>query len=333
MSGGPTTPALVAAVSNAGAFGNLGAGYLTAEKIQADIHEIRRLTSAPFGVNLFIFDDHAKPDLEALNRANQRLDPYRKELGLPLNPPLPTKFCEPIDQQIEAVLEAAPALFSFTFGVPDSEVLERFRRKGIVTMGTATTLAEAVALEAAGVDWICAQGSEAGGHRGTFIGHPQDALIGLMALIAQITSRVKTPVIAAGGLMNGQGIAASLKLGAEGAMLGTAFLVASEAGTSAPHRSALLSEAAHDTAITRAFSGREARGIRNRFLNEMADFEAELPAYPFQNKLTQEIRKAAALAGRGEFLSLWAGQAARLSRPMSVKELVETLIRETTQAL
>src|SRR5207249_4470536 len=203
-------------------------------------------------------------------------------------------------------------VFSFTFGIPSRAVLDACRRAGMLTMGTATCVAEARALEAAGVDMVCAQGAEAGGHRGVFDRNVEPPLIGTMALVPQIVDAVRVPVIAAGGIMDGRGFAAALALGASAVSMGTAFLRCPEAGTSAPYRAALREARDDATVITRAFSGRAARGLANRFTREMA--AAPLAPYQVQNSLTREIRTASARRGDAALLSLWAGQAAALAR-------------------
>lgn len=328
MAGGPTTPKLVAAVCEAGGLGSFAAAHLPPGEIGRAIAEIRALTARPFNVNLFAIEPPPLPAPAEIARMAERLRPYRAELGLP-DPPPPVKLCESFAAQAEAVIAARPAVLSFTFGMADRGIVAAARQAGIAVIGTATNLLEGEALEALGVDFVCAQGVEAGGHRGTFIGTFEESEIGTMALVSQLAARLRTPVIAAGGIMNGRGIAAALALGACAAQLGTAFLPCPEAGTSVLHRQALLSPMAQRTALTRAFSGRPARGIRNRFLDEMAPHAAEVPPYPVQLALMADIRAAAAKAGRGEFLSLWAGQAAALARPLPAPDLIATLIRET----
>lgn len=322
MAGGPSTPALAAAVSEAGGLGSYGAAYLPVQKLREVIREIRAHTSRPFAVNLFA-DEGIPADPRALESARQQVARYRDELGLPptaAEPPSAT-----LEQAFPVLLEERVPVFSFTFGIPSRVVLDACRRAGIVTVGTATTVQEARALEAAGVDAICAQGSEAGGHRGTFDRNADPPLIGTMALVPQVVDAVRVPVIAAGGIMDGRGLKAALALGAQAAQLGTAFLLCPEAGTSAPYRKALAQARDDSTVITRAFSGRAARGLANRFTREMSG--APLAPYPAQNALTREIRAAAAQAGDHELLSLWSGQAAPLARALPARELVAQILR------
>jgi len=328
MAGGATTPALVAAVSAAGAMGWMGAGYMPGSAIQKDVTAIRKATQKPFGINLFV--PETKTAGASLAEAASRLQPYRQALGLEVAP-LPTKFAESFDAQIAVVLEAKPAAFGFTFGIPDAGVLGEMRHRKIMIFGTATTVSEAVALENAGVDVIVAQGAEAGAHRGTFAVPHEVGLVGLMALVPQIASAVKLPVIAAGGIMDGRGITAALALGAAGAMLGTAFLGCPEAGVSEPYRQALRQGQDDATALTRVFSGKPARGLRNRFMAEMAD--APIAPYPQQHTLTRDIRAAAAKANDPGLLSLWAGQGVGLMRDLPAGKLVEQLAEETAAAL
>jgi nitronate monooxygenase len=332
MAGGATTPDLVAAVSNAGGLGGFAAALLSPAAITDALEKIRSLTAHPFNVNLFVFDTpRATP--EELARAQERLAPFREALGLSLTSPLPSHFHENFRDQVDALVALAPPVVSFAFGIPDAETLSRFKQAGSRIIGTATTVAEARAWEEAGADFICAQGAEAGGHRGTFRGGFEEATIGLFALIPQMVAAVQCPVIAAGGIMDGRGIAAALVLGAQAAQLGTAFLTCPECGIPAAWKQQLY--AAHDdsTRLTRTFSGRPARGLVNEFMERMRPFEAEVPAYPIQNALTTEIRRAAAQQSRPEFLSLWAGQAASLSRGLPAAQLVETLAAELAAIL
>jgi nitronate monooxygenase len=321
---GADTAALAAAVSHAGGLGSMGCAYLTAGKIEAAAAEVRARTDRPFGINLFA--GGVEPDsAEAAARVAPVLDEIRRELQL--GPPAPRgNPGDPFAAQLAAVIRARPAVFSFTFGVPTRDELAAVRAAGIFTVGTATTVAEAETLERLGVDGICAQGAEAGGHRGTFLGRFEDALIGTTALVRQVVRAVRVPVLAAGGIMDGAGIRAVLALGAAAAQLGTAFLACPEAGTRPAHRRALASELARTTSITRAFSGRPARGIRNRFVELFERVEAA--PFPQQQVLTAELRAAAGAAERVDLMQLWAGQAAPLIRALPAAELLATLAAE-----
>ncbi|MBI3969557.1 MAG: DUF561 domain-containing protein [Chloroflexi bacterium] len=330
MAGGTTTPALVAAVSNAGGLGSLGAAYLTPEQITAAVAAIRELTDRPFNVNLFAggyattSDVDPEPMLATLGR-------FHAELQLP-PPVLPALARDPFPEQIEAVLAARPPVFSFTFGLPDRAALSRLKERGITVIGTATTVEEARQLAAAGVDAIVAQGSEAGAHRGTFAAPFEAALIGTMALVPQVVDAVSVPVVASGGIMDGRGIYAALALGASAVQMGTAFLMCQEAATPAAHRAAIRSASAEQTTITRAFSGRPARGLVNQLIRTVHEQPETILPFPLQNSLTRQLRAAAAERGNPEYLSLWAGQAAPLGRELPAAELVATLVAETRRA-
>lgn len=327
MAGGPDSPALAAAVSNAGGLGSLGCAYLAPAEIEALAAAVRARTTRPFALNLFVRTDGPdEPGAEArvaAVRVAAVLRPLRAELGLAdaiAQGPVPP----PWEDQLEAVLRIAPRVFSFTFGVLSRDQLAALHARGIFVIGTATTVDEAGVLDELGVDAVSAQGAEAGGHRGTFLGRFEDALVGTFALVPQIVQRTRRPVIAAGGIMDGPGIRAALALGAKAVQLGTAFMACPEAGTPAPHRAALAS--ARATVITRAFSGRPARGIRNRMTDA---FEAVAPApFPQQQRMTHELRRAASAHARPDLMQLWAGQGAPLVRAMPAAELVATLASE-----
>jgi nitronate monooxygenase len=329
MAGGPSTPALAAAVSNAGGLGLLGAAYLSPEALRREIGEVRSLTDRPFGVNLFVPE---APDVapEAVARAQALLDPYRAELGLPPSP-LVARHGESFDEQVAVVVEERVPVFSFTFGALPAGRIAALRDAGIRVVGTATTVAEGRALAEAGVDAVVAQGSEAGGHRGTFDAdeaHLLRALVGTLALVPQMVDALRVPVIAAGGIMDGRGLVAALALGAAAAQMGTAFLACAECGANAAHKAAVLAATDESTVITRAFSGRPARGIANRVSEELRPHAAELPPFPALNALTRDIRQAAARQGRAEYLSLWAGQAAALATSRPAAEVVREVLAQ-----
>jgi nitronate monooxygenase len=331
MAGGATTPEMAAAVSNAGGLGCLGVGYLSAEKIREDIQAVRRLTDRPFGVNLFV-PDAAAPDPLSARKALDVLAPYHQELGLPA-PEIPNRFAESFEAQVEVLLQENIPVFSFTFGIPDPAILTAFKDAGTIVVGTATTVGEGRLLKAAGVHGIVAQGVEAGGHRGTFDGDCEDALLGLVALVPQLVDAVPVPVIASGGIMDARGILAAMALGASGVQMGTAFLSTHESGINATYRREILNVSKDTTQLTRAYSGRWARGIQTRFMAELAAHGRDIPPYPIQNTLTKGLRQAAAKSGRAEFLSLWAGQAASLAKETPAGELVRNLADECTELL
>jgi nitronate monooxygenase len=325
MAGGITTPELVSSVSNAGGLGNLGAGYMTPEAMEHSIKEIKRLTSQTFGVNVFV-PEYPHATEEDVAEANKRLEPFRNELQIKqkVTPELDRTL---FDKQIEVLMNEEVPVVSFTFGVPPREVIKELKKEGIVVIGTATTVEEAIINEEHGVDMVVAQGSEAGGHRGTFSGAFGHAMIGTMSLVPQVADHVKIPVIAAGGIMDGRGTMAAFALGAEGVQLGTAFVTCQESGAKAQHKEAVLNTKETDTVVTSVFSGKPARGIRNSFIEEMEKGDGHgLLAYPLQNMLTKEIRKEAARQNHPEYMSLWSGQSPRLSSSQSASSIVKSII-------
>jgi len=333
LAGGATTPELVSAVSETGALGFIGAAYLSAAQIAELGRAVRARTARPFGVNLFAPVDPA-PLPRDIGAALEALAGYHAELGLAA-PALPERPTQDFDEQLASALDCGASAFSFTFGVLKPKVIDAIKAREMVVLGTATTVDEAITLEQAGVDGVVAQGSEAGAHRGTFGDAPfAAAMIGTMALVPQVVDAVSIPVVASGGIMDGRGIAAALALGAQAVQMGTAFLTTDEAGGSASYKSAILAARETDTRITSAFSGRAARGIVNRFMNEV---EARGPSanlgYPFQNALTRALRTEAATRDRAEFLSLWSGQGVRLARRESAAALVSRLVRELDETL
>ena len=324
MGGGPGTPALAAAVANAGGLGALAGAYLTPPQIRDAVRRIRELTSGPLNVNLFAggyaerIAMDAEPMLRILGRVHERLG---------LEPPaLPPSQPDPFAKQLEIVFEMKPEVFSFTFGVPDRAIIDRLRSAGIVVFGTATTLDEARILASSGVDAIVAQGAEAGAHRGTFAAPFEKSMVPTLALTDQIARALSVPVIASGGLMDGRDIAAALQAGAVAVQLGTAFLACPESGASAAYKRAVLNAKSGATVITRAYSGRPARGLQNEFIDLVRE-DAILP-YPLQNALTRAMRTAAAEKGEAGFLSLWAGTGVARARSLPAAELVKTLTEE-----
>jgi nitronate monooxygenase len=322
-----TPPALVAAVSNARALGFVGAAYMTPEQIGRECAAIRALTSRPFGINLFAPMSIPDPPGD-IATALDRIATFHGELGLP-PPSLPTLPAHSFDDQLTAAVDGGAGVFSFTFGALSSEVIGTVKRRGIYVIGTATTVDEAITLERLGVDAVVAQGSEAGAHRGTFLAAFESSMVGTMSLVPQIADAIRIPLVASGGIMDGRGVAAALRLGASAVQMGTAFLVTDECGVAESYKGAVLSARDNSTRVTRAFSGRPARGIVNRAMTELErDGGAAILPYPYQNSLTRAMRNAAAQQDRAEFLSLWAGQAAGLARRMSAARLVATLVRE-----
>lgn len=335
MGNGYSPPALVSAVSAAGALGSLGAYGRTPDELRAWIRAVREKTDRPFAVNLWVPRDDERgpaPTEAAWARALAQTEPYRAALGIRA-PSAPKQIAPAYEAQVAVILEEKPPVFSFVFGVPSADVIAACKARGIKLLGTATNVAEARALEQAGVDAICASGAEGGGHRGLFRGELADALVGTVALVPLICDAVKVPVIAAGGIADGRGIAAALALGAAAVQIGTAFIPAPESGASDTHRTALSGEGAYHTTVTRVFSGRHGRGLRNRLVEELeAAPDAVLP-FPYQGTLLLPIRAAAGAAGRVDIQPLWAGQAAPLTRRQGAAEIVARLREETSAAL
>jgi nitronate monooxygenase len=331
LAGGGDTPALIAAVGEAGALGFIGAAYLAPREIVEAVRAVRALPPRPFGISLFAPSPPSAPGADA-TAALARLAPYFAELGLP-PPAAPAPPADAFADQLAAALDSGAAVFSFTFGVLPATAIAAIKGRGMTVLGTATTVDEAIALERAGVDAVVAQGSEAGGHRGTFAGDFDAGSVGTVALVPQIADAVKVPVIASGGIMDGRGIAAALALGASAVQMGTAFLTCDEAGIPEAYKAAILAAREHETRLTRAFSGRPARGIVNRFMTEVERSREAILPFPLQNALTRPLRAAAAKQGRAEFLSLWAGQGIRLARRQSAASLVQRLAAETESVL
>jgi nitronate monooxygenase len=328
--GGISTVALAAAVSNAGGLGSYGAHILSPEQISAVVCELFAATQRPFAINLWV---PKESEAQALTEAEwsaavEALAPYWERFQLP-RPERPTHFGPDFLQQVEAALEARPPVLSFVMGVPPADVITRAKAKHIVTIGTATTVEEAIVLEQTGLDLVVASGSDAGGHRGAFLRAAAESLVGTFSLIPQVADAVKLPVIAAGGISDGRGILAAMALGAAGVQIGTAFLACEESGASDAHRQALHSPNAQRTVLTRVFSGRLARGIVNDFVRVMSQHEVSTPEYPIQNWLTQPLRRAAALAGDADALSLWAGQGAPLTKRNTAAALLQQLVQDT----
>ena len=330
MGGGASTPELVAAVSNAGGLGSLGAAYLKPDEITATIRRIKSLTNRPFNVNLFAggYEEKTDPDPRPMLEV---LAEIHEALGLPA-PTMAQLPPDPFPSQLEAVLDADPPIFSFTFGIPNSDALARLKARHIAILGTATTVNEARMLADAGVDAIVAQGAEAGAHRGTFAGPFEAAMFPTLDLVRGIRSGVSLPVIASGGIMDGRDLAAVLRLGASAAALGTAFLTCPESGAPEAHKQSILAARKDTTVITRAFSGRPARGLANTFIHKLAGREDIILSYPRQNILTRAMRTAAGKLGDSGFLSLWAGSGVARARALHAGELVGRLMDEMIAA-
>ncbi len=324
MAGGVSTPTLAAAVSNAGGLGFLAGGYKTVEGLEKDIKELRGQTAAAFGVNLFV----PGPD----TADQQAVEAYRAELlkeAEKLNVSLgaPVYDDDAYAGKIELVRSERVPVVSFTFGCPSREVVQTLQEGGSKVVVTVTSAEEAAAALDAGADALCVQGAEAGGHRGTFSNAPEPQEdYGLLVLLRLVRKMTDVPLIAAGGIMDGAAIRAALAAGANAAQLGTAFLLCPESGTNPAYRQALTDPGFTSTRITRAFTGRRARGLVNRF---METYDALAPAaYPHVHHLTQQLRKEAAARGSAECMSLWAGQGYRMARAVPADQLIRELMSE-----
>lgn len=322
MAGGITTTELVTAVSNAGSLGMIGAGYMSADDLKNQIKEVREQSEAPFGVNIFV-PQPFQTEEKAVNEMKKQLQPYYDKFHInseEVATPTAEAVYEKYEAQIEIAIQEKVAVCSFTFGVPEQSKVEALQTNGIITIGTATTLEEAKIVEARGMDAVVLQGSEAGGHRGSFIEAPSPS-IGLMSLLTQTDGVISIPVIASGGVMDRRGLEAVLALGASFVQLGTAFLLTEESGAHPLHKEKILETPGEHTVVTKAFSGKEARGIHNTFIDEMELADISLP-YPVLNSLTQPIRKEAKQVNNIEMMSLWAGQGTLLGRKQSAASLI-----------
>lgn len=330
---GASTAALVAAVSNAGALGGFGATDSSPEELRQVIHSIRQKTDRPFIINLYL-DRSAPYGHNAGHEAalKQALAPAHAELGAG-EVPDPIDLFGRFDSQIAVVLEERVPVLSSHFGAPDAATLRALQANGTRVIATATTIDEACQLESAGLDAIIAQGSEAGGHRGTFSARPGTADIGTMALVPQIVDAVSVPVIAAGGIMDGRGIAAAMMLGASGVQMGTAFVSCPETAVNAAYVERLLTAEPGDAVLTDAFSGRPMRLLRNRLVDLLEQHRTHRLAFPEQLSMTRNLRRAAGFASNAEYMSMWAGQGVTLARAIPAAELVHQLVAETQRLL
>ncbi|MCD0467175.1 nitronate monooxygenase family protein [Flavobacterium sp. ENC] len=330
MGAGFSTAALLAAVSNAGGLGSYGAYTLTPEEILEAGKVIKERTTKPYNINLWVNDvDQALVNYppEKLEKIKLLFKPYFDEFGIPLpdlSAAIPSKF----EKQVETLFEIKPAVFSFIFGIPSKEILNESRRLGIKTVGAATTLEEALALEEAQVDAIVASGFEAGGHRPSFLRPAQDSFTGLFTLLQQLKAKTKTPIIAAGGIINAKGIAAAMTLGADAVQLGTAFMVTEESGATPLHKQVLLSGTANPTTVSKSLTGRMGRMLSNR-ISDAVPFETEVLPFPLQTRLIAPLKAAALAQGKTEMISFWSGQNTSGLKHYSAEELMQVLITET----
>jgi nitronate monooxygenase len=333
MAGGPSSQELVAACSAAGALGSFGFAYTQPEEMKKQSAWVRAKTGRPFGINLFTSAQPGQIDPTSQRRALDAVAGYYKELGLPAPEPVSAPYAPDLEAQLDAIAEIRPRVFTVHLNDLNQKRIKAFQSLGILVGGSATCVAEAQQLESLGFDLVIAQGGEAGGHRGSYLRDPYQSLTGTLALVRLVVRAVRLPVVAAGGIMDGAGIAAALALGAQAAQLGTAFIPCRESGASQAHKDALLAAREDDTRITEKFSGKPARGLANRFVREMAEKDAPQLAFPAQNSVTGKLRQASAKAGKPDFIALWAGQAAPLSRALPAAALIDALNDEAIAAI
>jgi nitronate monooxygenase len=329
--GGLSSVTLTSTVSNAGGLGSFGGQPFTAEEIIETCKEIKKYTNKPYNINLWVNDRDARLATfgdEDYKKLTELFKPYFNELGLPV-PERPTQLGPKFEEQMEAIWEAKPTVFSFVYGIPSTAILEKCKSLGIISVGTATTVDEAIALENAGVEAIVATGFEAGGHRVSFLRSAEDSLTGTFALIPQVADNVKIPVIAAGGIADARGIKAALALGADAVQMGTAFLATVQSNAAQDHKDKLFTKDAGYTTLTKIFTGRLSRGIKNRLTEELKNREDLLAPYPLQSKFMALLKAYPATANaHPHFKSYWAGQSASLLKHRDAKILMETLVNE-----
>ncbi len=325
---------LTAAVSNTGGLGSYGCQPFYAHEIVDISKAIREQTGKPFNLNLWVNDqDEHITDFDevAFQKVIRLFQPYFNEAGV-TPPAFPLPESPAFENQIEAIFEIKPTVFSFVFGIPSQDILEKCRQLNIRTVGTATTLDEAIAIEKAGIDMVVATGFDAGGHRVSFLDKAEESLVGTFSLIPQVADAVKIPVIAAGGIADARGVKAAFALGADAVQIGTAFLATQESGTSKIHREKLFSKEARYTTLTKAFTGRLSRGIKNRLTEELKEFQNSFAPYPLQGKIVGKLGAYPANSeSNPELKSFWAGQAAPILKYHRTEELIQNIVKQMAQ--
>jgi nitronate monooxygenase len=333
MAGGPSSQELVAACSAAGALGSFGFAYTQPEEMKKQAAWVRAKTGRPFGINLFASLQPDPIDAGLQRGALDAVAGYYKELGLPPPAPVNLPYAPDLAAQLDAIAEIRPRVFTVHLNDLNLERSKSFQALDILVGGSATCVAEAKRLESLGFDFVIAQGGEAGGHRGSYLRDPYESLTGTLALVRLVVRAVKLPVVAAGGIMDGAGIAAALALGAQLAQLGTAFIPCPESGAPQIHKDLLLKQTEDNTRLTEKFSGKPARGLTNRFIAEMAAKNAPQLAFPAQNSVTGKLRQSSAKVGNPDFVAMWAGQAAPLARALPAAELIAKLRNEALESI
>jgi nitronate monooxygenase len=324
---GATNVDMVVRMNQAGGLGGLGAAGIKPDALRTMVRQIKVASNGPFQVNLFAAETEAWPETSMGPELRNKLQSYHAELALG-ELPEPGPLFGPVADQLAVLLEEQVPVISFHFGV-DAETVDKIHQAGSRVLCSATTVDEARALAARGVDAIIAQGSEAGGHRGTFMVDYQQALIGTMALVPQIVDAVTVPVIAAGGIMDARGLVAALALGASAVQMGTAFLGCSEAPIAGVWREKLLSSQADDLIVTKALSGKPARGLRNRYIEEIETLNEPLLPYPLQYSVSGTLRREAQLQNNADFLAMWSGQGVGMLQDTDMKSLMSALVSDT----
>jgi nitronate monooxygenase len=330
-----STVELVSTVSNAGGIGGYGAYTLSPQEIIEVNDKIRSATAKPYNINLWVSDNDVPEGTvtdEEYEQTKKIFKPYFDEAGIAL-PQKPAPFKSRFENQVQVILDIRPKLFSFVFGIPSTTILEQCRKSGIKTAGAATTLDEALALENAGVDMIIASGFEAGGHRPSFLAPAEHSTTSGFVLLQLIREKVKTPVIAAGGIANGRGVSAALILGADAVQIGTAFLGTEESGALPIHRQMLLSGSSKSTTLSRAFTGRLGRGFTTDLAINLAGKEEHFLPFPLQATFMSTLRKAAIEKQKWDLLLFWGGQIAPVLHHTKADRLMRSLIEETSAIL
>jgi nitronate monooxygenase len=328
---GVTTPAMVAAVANTGGLGSLPIGGLSPAKASELIRATKSKTGKPFSVNLFAHDTTIPADPDAIEHMLDLLETIYKDYAIPFSRPALTNFrFYSFQDQLDVLLHEQIPVVSFTFGLLEPELVAQFKRRGTTVIGTATSVQEAILLEDLGVDAVVAQGTEAGGHRGSFLANDTLPQIGLLSLLPQVVDAISRPVIAAGGLSDAKTVKAAFMLGAAGVQLGSFFLATDESAASEAYKTAVLTSIDTSTSLTRAFSGRWARGVRNRFMDQIEQSGLAIPYYTYQNSLTANLRAYAQQHNIPDLISLWAGQSAAKSQRGKSGDLLQSLLDQLT---